>query len=490
MSELGFEDVDPSLVAGRATRGVLFLILRYAGIRVFALVANIVLSRVLSPEAFGIYAITLFLLVLLTFVGDFGLGASLLQQRKRVSDIDLRTAFTAQQVLVGALLLVLFLLAPLFATIYHLGPQGVWFVRVILIAGLLTSLKTAPTIVLERQLRYGQLAIVEIMDFGLFQLAAVALALAGFGAWSFVLAVLLSKSASMLLAYALAGWVPHLGLNVERFQALWRFGLPFQLSWLTYYLRDYMIPILGGLLVTTVQVGYLNWALALTGVPGQLAQIVGRVTLPALARFQDQPTALARAVEQSVRGLVITALPMHLAIVALAPWLIHLVFSDKWQPALPALYLLSVHWSGANLTSPLVSALNAMGRVRMALLLNATWTAATIVLALGFLNVLGFTGIALAYSLSMIGASAAAVLSVRRYLNIRLWQQVRFPILAATLAWGSCFLARQALAPTLINLVLLIIASGAAYLAILWLGEGPRIRLELETVLHRPLGAR
>ena len=490
MSELGFEDVDPSLVAGRATRGAIFLILRYAGIRVFALVANIILSRVLSPEAFGIYAITLFLLVLLSFVGDFGLGASLLQQRQRISDTDLRTAFSAQQVLVVALLLVLFILAPRFATVYHLGSMGVWFVRAMLIAGLLTSLKTAPTIVLERQLRYGQLALVEVTDFGLFQLAAVALALAGYGAWSFVLAVLVSKSISMLLAYGLAGWVPRFGFDVSRFRALWQFGLPFQLSWLTYYLRDYLIPILGGLLVTTAQVGYLNWALALTGVPGQLAQIVGRITLPALARFQDQPTALARALEQSIRGLFIAALPLHLAIVALAPWLIHLVFSDKWQPALPALYLLSIHWTGANLTSPLVSTLNAIGRVRLALLISASWTVATFVLALGFLQVLGFTGIALAYSVTMVAACIVAVVSIRRYLDIHFWSQIRFPILAATIAWGACFLLRQFLQATIVNLVALIALGGLAYVALLWVGEGQRLRLELRTVLNRPVVTR
>src|ERR1700694_4968773 len=204
-----------------------------------------------------------------------------------------------------------------------------------------------------------------------------------------------------------------------------------------------MIAIVGGLLVTTTQVGYLNWALALAGIPGQLAQIVGRVTLPAFARFQDEPGALAKAIEQSIRGLVITAMPLHLGIVALAPWLIHLVFSDKWLPALPALYLLSIHWSGANLTSPLVSALNAMGHARLALGLSGIWAAATFALALLFLPGLGFIAFALRFSVKMVGASIAAVLLTRRFVPIRLWPQVRVPLAAAALACGACFLARH-----------------------------------------------
>lgn len=463
---------------------------RYAGIRLFGLAANIILSRLLSPEAFGIYAITLSLLVLLSFVSDFGLSASLLQQRKAISELDLRTVFTAQQLLVLPLLVILFFLAPVLAGTYHLGAMGVWFIRLMLLAGLFSSLRTAPTIILERQLRYGQLSLIELADFGLFQLSAVTLAFAGYGVWSFLLAVLIAKLISTLLAYGLARWTPAFGFDRTRFAGLWRFGLPYQLSLLTYFLRDYLIPIVGGLLVTTTQVGYLNWALALAGVPGQLAQIVGRVTLPAFARYQDRPVALSRAVEQSVRSLFIAAIPLHLTIVALAPWLIHLVFSDKWLPALPAVYLLSIHWSGANLTTPLVSTLNAMGRARLGLALSAGWTAATFALALTFLGPAGFVGIALAYAVSMIGASIAVVVTVHRLLpDLRLWPQVRAPLTAALLASGGCFLVRQVLEPSLLNLVVLLLATGLLYGAILWLMEGRRLRTELRTLFGRPVTA-
>src|SRR5436190_12425014 len=125
MSDSVLEDIDRSLIRVRATRGVAFLVLRYAGIRLLGLAANIVLSRLLSPEAFGIYAITLFLLVLLSFVGDFGLSASLLQQRHAIRDTDIRTVFTAQQALVGSLLVIFFILAPVLARSYHLGDAGV-----------------------------------------------------------------------------------------------------------------------------------------------------------------------------------------------------------------------------------------------------------------------------------------------------------------------------------------------------------------------------
>src|SRR5207244_2394868 len=113
----------------------------YGGVQITGLVANIALSRLLNPEAFGVYAITLFVLVLMTFLSDFGLGPALLQKKESVSDRDLSTVFTAQQVIVGALLLIVVIAAPALSDVCHLGPTGVWYFRAIAVAGMLTSLK-------------------------------------------------------------------------------------------------------------------------------------------------------------------------------------------------------------------------------------------------------------------------------------------------------------------------------------------------------------
>src|SRR5207302_357441 len=85
--------------------------------------------------------------------------------RSPIPDADIRTVFTAQQLLVISMLVVLFLLAPALASSYHLGGSGTLFIRLMLLAGLVTSLRTAPTIILERQLRYGQLSIIDAVEF-------------------------------------------------------------------------------------------------------------------------------------------------------------------------------------------------------------------------------------------------------------------------------------------------------------------------------------
>jgi teichuronic acid exporter len=476
-------DPDPSLIGRRASRGVMYLLLRYGGVQVTGLAANIALSRLLVPSAYGIYAITLFVLVMMTFLSDFGFGPALLQKRASVTDTDLGTVFTTQQVVLGALIIAVFVAAPGLADLYHLGPSGVWYFRAIAVGGMLASLKTVPTIVLERQLLYGRLTLIDVLEVVLFQGTAVLLAVLDYGAWSFIWAVIVSKSVGCALSFVLSGWRPVLKFTRSAFLGLWSFAAPFQLTWITYLFRDYMIPILGGLLVSTTEVGYLNWALALASVPGQMAQIVGRVSFPSFSRLQSDRQLLRRAIETSVRALFLVAVPLQLALFSLAPWLITVVFTSRWAPALIPLYLLCIHWTGANLTSPLVAALNAIGKPRTALLLNAAWTASTIALAVLFVHEIGYVGIALAYAITIVGAASVAVLLVKRSLDIHLWPQIRLPVGAALMVALGGSLAVRMLPASLPALLVVGTAMGVGYWAVVWIAEGTRLRADIGNLM-------
>jgi len=477
------EDPVPGQLGRLASRGVLFLMLRFGALQLVGLAANIILSRRLSPSAFGVYAVALALLVLMTWLSDFGLGAALLQKRESVSAADLRTVFSVQQLLLALIVLGVLAASPWFAGLYHLGPDGPSFVRAMAIAGLLASLRTVPNVVMERRLLYGRLTAVEVLDVLVFQVTAVSLALLGMGTWSFILAVLASKVAGTALAYALARWRPGIGVDRHALRGLFWFALPFQLTWLTYLFRDYLIPILGGLLVATVEVGYLNWALALSGVPGQMAQVVGRVAFPTLSRMQSDSTQMARAVETSVRVLFLVAVPFELALMVLAPWLIHLVFSDKWLPALVPLYLLALNWAAGNITSPLISTLNAAGKIRSTLALNLAWTAGAIALAWGLVHLFGYVGFAMAYLVARLVASGAALIMVQRVAPVHLWPPVRYPLLATASACAVGLIATRNLRPGILELGIVGIAMMAVYVGVLLLAEGARLRSDFSQLL-------
>jgi PST family polysaccharide transporter len=421
--------------------------------------------------------------VLFAWLSDFGLGAALLQKQSPLTESDLRSVFAVQQAVLGVLVIGVIIAAPALAPAYHLAAGGEWYFRAMAVGAFFASLKTVPNIVLERKLLYGRLTLVEVTEVVLFQLTAVVLAIAGQGAWAFIWAVVLSKAVGMVMTFVLSGWRPAFGLERSALRGLWWFAVPFQLTWVTYLFRDYLIPILGGLLLATVQVGYLNWAFALAGVPGQMAQVVGRVAFPSYSRLQTDRAKFASAVETSVRALFVVAIPAHLAMIALGRWLIEIVFTDKWLPALTSLYFLSLYWAGTSITTPLVSALNAAGRVRGTLILNIVWTVAQVGLSLVLLSMFGFPGIAAAFAIVRAGAIVAILVMVRGVIPLRLARSVAVPLAGSIVMAGLGYAATLVLKADVVNLIATGVAMTLLYAGFLWLIEGRRLRAELAGLL-------
>jgi len=478
-------DPEQGSLSRRASRGVLLLLIRYFLVQLVGLAANIALSRLLSPQSFGIYAITLVLLVLFSWISDFGLGAALLQRRAALTQSGLATVFTVQQLVLGVLVVATVVAAGPIAATYRLGPDGVWFIRAMAFGGFLSSLKTVPTIVMERRLLYGRLTTIEVVEVLVFQLTAVGLAFLGFGTWSFIVAVLVSKFIGFAISLWLAGWTPGIALDRRALVELLSFALPFQVIGLTNLGRDYMIPIMGGLLISTVEVGYLNWALALTAVPAQMAQVVGRVAFPSFSRMQTDVVQLGRAVDASVRALFVVAVPTELMLIALGPWLIEYVFSPKWEPALVPLYLLGLTWAGVSLTTPLVSVLNATGRVRASMVVGVAWTLGTIVIAAFLVARLGYIGFAVAMLVTRIAVSAILIVLLRPMVPLRLWEQTRLPFaVGAAVAVAGALTVHYARG-SLLHLGALAAAMGFCYLGLLWVLEGSRLRDEFGNLVNQ-----
>src|SRR5688572_17663349 len=153
------------------------------------LVANLILTILLSPAIFGIYITTLSIIALLNYFSDFGLAASLIQ-KKEIDNKDLTTVFTTQQTLILILILVGFSTTSFIRDFYKLPQEGVYLYWALLAAFFISSLKTIPSILLERKIEFQKIVMVQIVENTLFYITVIVLALLGFGLFSFTYAVL------------------------------------------------------------------------------------------------------------------------------------------------------------------------------------------------------------------------------------------------------------------------------------------------------------
>jgi len=392
---------DINIVLKRSIRGILTLTSRTFFLQIISLLATFLLTVFLKPEEYGAFFVVSAAVNFLIYFSDIGLAAALIQKQEEITDDDLKTTFTIQQILVISLVIISLVLSGKIALFYKLSTAGLWLFRALIISFFLSSLKTIPSIILERKLHFGKLVIPQIIENLFFYTTAVFLAWKGWGINSFTLAVLLRSISGLLIIYILVPWMPTLGIVKNSARKLLSFGIPFQFNSLLALIKDDLLTVILGKMLSFSQLGFIGWAQKWAFFPLRFfMDSINKVTFPAYSRIQDKKEFLGKAIEKSIYFISLTVFPTLTGLFLAAPYFV-LFFPkyQKWQPALISLTLFCVNAIFSSISTTLINVLNATGKIKKTLNLMIFWTAATWVLTLVLVKFVGYNGVALASAL-------------------------------------------------------------------------------------------
>lgn len=461
--------LDADTVRHRTVASVLRLAGREMAGRALSLAGNVILARLLEPSMFGLFAIGSFVISLFSLVGELGLGAAFIRSRKEVTNRELNSLFTFQLALSSVLAVIVFLLAPLVSWVYG-EPDVEWVVRALAITFVLTSLRSVPVVIAERQLTYGPVAISDLAGQTAYWVVASAAAFGGLKLWSLVLAVLASGVMSTIALYMRTSWRPAFEFDWRSLRQSMRFGVLYQAQGVVHFVKDMMIPALGGVIYGGTAVGYAVWAQQVAAVPLQLTHLVSRVSYPALSHLQDDREQFARMVEVTLKWTARLTLPAFAVLAGLAPQIVLHVFGAKWLPAVPTLYLLIINMVLGIGTGVFVPALYSMGSAARALRIAGVWATLTWLVALALYAAgVGFEALAVAYVVGTGVALAALILALRELGGVGLLKGVMGPMASGLVIAGVLYLAAPALVHNLATLGVVAVAGGALCLGMnLW----------------------
>jgi PST family polysaccharide transporter len=392
---------------------------------------GIALARLLTPEAFGLYAILVFVVTLGVRFSELGLGAALIQRR----DLDLRTslgaAFTATFAVSLVLAAAIAAAAPLLARWPGVSSEVTAPVRWLALLIVLASLRMPAMVLLERRLAYVPLTIAETADTVTFNAVAIAAAVAGAGLWSFVLGALAARVANLAVLWIATRWRPTLAWNRGELAPVLRFGILFQGSVLIGLAGDAVVPTFVTAWSGVAAVGYLNWAATVAFLPLQVVSIAGRVLFPALSSLQTEPARFAEATARALNRVTTILYPAAALLLAGADPVVRLVFGDAWAPAVPAVrgFCLSAIIGGTS--TIFVHALYGLGRPDLVLRLNLTTAALLWVLTVVLVPWLGFVGFAVASAALACGSVSYTALCLKRLVPFHPLSAVRVPLAAS-----------------------------------------------------------
>ena len=472
MDEVNQEHLDPTqeislaTVKERSVRGIVVLTGRTFILQIIGLVAQLFLFAYLGKYEFGVFAIVSAIVNFLVYFSDVGLAAALIQKKEAPSDSDLKTTFFVQQVLVLLIIGVVVGFTPFFTQKYSLTHDGIILLYALAGSLLFSSLKSIPSVLLERKLEFVKLVFPQILEQVVYNVLLVVFAMKGAGLISFTVAIIGRGIIGLIAIYIMEPWTPGIAFSKKTLLGLFKFGVPYQINtFLATFKDDGMTLVLGGIL-GPVGVGVLAFAQKIARLPLTFfMDTVTRVTFPAFSRMQDSKPDLERSVTRSIFFICFLVFPSLVGITILAPILVNVIPRyNQWIPALVPLVFISINFVFAAATTQLTNLLNAIGKIKITFYLMIMWTSLTWLFIPFLASKFGVTGAAIGYSLVGVSSIVAIIIS-KRYVNFSITDSMIKPLIGS-ISMGIILLIFKMFLPiTLYSMGLLAVAGAGVYLA-------------------------
>ena len=328
----------------RALRGTGITLGGTTGQQLMRLASNLILTRLLFPEVFGLMALVQTFMVGLQMFSDIGIRPSIVQSNRGEDPVFLNTAWTIQVGRGFLLWLGACALAWPLAVFYN-ESQILWLLPVVGLNAVIQGFSTTKSAVASRQLRLGRQTSIGLMSQAVGIVAMVGLAWIWPSVWALVIGGLISSLFNVVALHRLMpGVANRFHWNGDAARELMNFGRFIFLSTLVGFFVNQGDRLVLGKLVSFADLGIYNIGFFMATVPTMLGQRVAQSVLFPLYRQvrpseSEQNMKKIRRARNLVTGSMIAMFGV-LAVVGVL--LIDLLYDPRYAAAGPMLVLIAL----------------------------------------------------------------------------------------------------------------------------------------------------
>ena len=346
----------------RLARGVAWTVAAKWSVQVLSWGSMLVLARLLSPSDFGLVGMASVYLGLVSMVSEFGLSSAVLNLQT-LSQWQIRQLNTFSLLLgVAAFLVSLAASVPLsrFFQTPHLAPV----LALMSLSFIFAGLRTVPGGLLQRQMRFKELSLLEAAQALSQVLCSLSLAALGFGYWAIAVGNVVSSAVWAALTMLLAPQSFSKPDYASTRPAL-VFGSHMLVSRIAWYLHSNADFVIAGRLFGQGPLGAYTVAWNLASMPVEkITNIVTRVTPSAFAAVQKENAQLQRYFLGISEVLAFVTFPASFGLALVAPDLVPLALGPQWGAAVLPLQLLACAASIRSISTLYAQVLAAVGATR------------------------------------------------------------------------------------------------------------------------------
>ena len=347
-----------------AIKGAAWTIIGYGASQVLRLGSNLILSRLLVPEFFGLMALVNVFIMGLHLFSDIGIGPSIIQNKRGDDPEFLNTAWTIQIIRGFILWLGSILIAWPISHIYN-EPRLLWLIPVVGLGTALSGFHSTSLYTLNRQIAVAKLAMFELA--GQFTSLVVMVILAWFtrSIWALVAGTIVSELFQLVWSHRLIPGQPNrFAWDKEAVKSIISFGKWIFFSTALTFLASQADRLILGKLLTAAQLGIYGFAYTLADMPRSIIlALSGKVIFPAFSKLADLPRETFRAKILKNRKPLLLALAVGLTfLVSFGDILVHTLYDKRYEQAGWMLPIIALGIWHTTLYSTMSPALLALGK--------------------------------------------------------------------------------------------------------------------------------
>ncbi len=327
-------------VLQRARSGPLIMLVRRAYAALVSFLTAVVMPHFLAPEAYGLAAMSAVLFTLGDMFKDFGMTSALMR-KGTISQEEVSFLFWFNLLTTFVLAALLAASSPFVADFFH-QPAVAQVILLSLVGFVLTGVSLQHRMLLSRDLRFTELAVIDSVAITLQFAVTLILAIKGHGVWAIVIGTICNAASNSILCVALARWKPGPPRMIDDAKSIFAFGANTSIYSLSVFASVNIMAVMIGRQAGVSELGQYNRGNALLSLPlNNLVEPLAQVALPVLARLRPYASAYRDAYLQFLTRLNLVVIPAAIFLIAAGRPLVMAALGPNWQQAGQLLMLLA-----------------------------------------------------------------------------------------------------------------------------------------------------
>ena len=323
-------------------------------------IATILIARMLSPDDYGLVGMSGLLVGVITLLGDFGLGASIIR-KESLTHREL-SALSWQFVLLGSFFSVLiYFLAPLGSHFWN-EPEVLNLIRLSALSYFLTSLGQVPSALMQRKMRFKEygfaLSLSAIVGSGL----TILLAYVGYGPYSLIWGSIGIALTKLIVVHLYEPFRPQRILFTAESKDHAKFSATLLGSRYLWWYYSNCDNWLASKFIGKSGYGHYSMAFHLASLPiSKIASIINPVILPALSQI-NSVSEREYFFLKVVKYVAYISFPVFIGFFWIAGDLLGVLLGEKWEESVIIFKALSLVFPLRILEMLNVPLMNSMAR--------------------------------------------------------------------------------------------------------------------------------